>query len=326
MSSLLMSKNNKEQIITSVWDSLKTGIVIFEEERLIDLNFNAKSLLQISSNENLGPYQESLISLLKTEEDNYSKQLTGVVGKPLTAILHIKNNLKIVEISESYETKLGEAAHELRRPLTNIKTLVDTLYLWGAGEDPEVRKKFLGQLHGQVERLVSMVNDILNLSRMQAGSIPLKFEYIAFKVLVKDSFDLLIEQAKNNNIELICEVSDDFVLIADLDKITHVIQNLIENAIRYNKQNGKVIVKAYENENSFSVIDTGCGIAEENKEKVFERFKRVNKEIAGTGLGLSIVKTIVDLHGGKIELFSELNKGSEFKVSLPKKKLLKMPL
>lgn len=322
----LSDKMTQKQAITDInkqiLSDLCTGVLIFDtSNKLLEINSFAKKLLRGDEKEILGQYKESLLALLANGENKYLKQVTGVVGKPLNGILHIIGNLKVVELSESYEVRLGEAAHELRRPLTNVKTLVDTLYLWGAGEDPEARKRFLGQLHAQTERLVSTVNDLLNLSRMQAGSVPIKFEQIALKVLVLECFDMLREQASKQDIELICEVSDDFVLIADTDKITHVVQNLIENAIRYNRQNGKVIVKAKEGENSFSVCDTGSGIAKENAEIIFERFKRVNKEIPGTGLGLSIVKTIVDLHGGKIELDSEIGKGSEFKVQIPMKKL-----
>ena len=229
--------------------------------------------------------------------------------------------LQIIEISESFETKLGEASHELRRPLTNVKTLVDTLYLWGAGEDPNARPKFLGQLHTEVERLTKLVNELLDLSRLQAGSIPINFQQIALKVLVQDSFDLLREQAGKNKIELINQIPSNFVLIADLDKLTHVVQNLIENAIRYNKAGGQVIVKPTTEKNSFIVQDTGLGIKEENIPFIFERFKRFNKDLPGTGLGLAIVKSIIDLHGGKIEVKSKLGEGTEFIISLPIKKI-----
>ncbi len=304
-----------------ILESLQAGILLFENGELSFANKSAKLLLK-SEDIGLGAYEESIKSLLNLNENGYSKQVTGIVGKPLTGTLHILGGKKIVELNESFETKLGEASHELRRPLTNVKTLVDTLYLWGAAEDPNARTKFLGQLHTEIDRLTKLVTELLDLSRMSAGSIPLNYQQIALKVMVDDTFELLREQAEKNNIELVNEIPSNFVLIGDLDKLNHVVQNLIENAIRYNKTNGKVIVKPGKNKNTFSVQDTGAGIAAENVPYIFERFKRFNKAVPGTGLGLAIVKSIVDLHGGKIEVNSEVGKGTEFVVTLPSKKVV----
>ena len=322
-----MPKADLNQLKT-ILDCLQAGVLIFENSENIYLNLAAKNFLKIQE-PNLplseSPYFNSLKDLLEINDiDFFSKQLTGQIGKPLEASLHDfkSNNWQIVELKESFETKLGEASHELRRPLANVKTLVDTLYLWGAAEEPVARGKFLGQLHSEVARLSKLIEELLDLSRLQAGAIPINLQQIALKIMVDESFELLTEQAKKKNIKLINQVSEDFVLIADLDKINHVLRNLIENAIRYNKENGEVIVLAQQLSNSFSVKDTGLGIEEKNIPLVFERFKRFNKDIAGTGLGLAIVKSIVDLHGGQIKIISEINKGTEFKVVLPKRKLV----
>lgn len=317
-----MAELAKSDFLFLVFQNLETGILIFENGQLKEMNEAAKAFLKIDKPDSLGPYGESLKALLDLDENHYSKQLTGVLGKPLNATLHNIDNFKVVEVRESFETKLGEASHELRRPLTNVKTLVDTLHLWGAGEDPVARPKFLAQLHNEVIRLTKLVEELLNLSRLQAGSIPLNVQQVAFKILVEDTFDLLHEQAEKSEIELVNEVKDEFVVVADLDKLAHVVQNLIENGIRYNKKGGKVIVKQGKDKNSFCVEDTGSGIAKENLEQIFERFKRFNKEIPGTGLGLAIVKSIVDLHGGKILVNSEIGKGTQFVVSIPPKKLV----
>ncbi|HEY9886689.1 MAG TPA: HAMP domain-containing sensor histidine kinase, partial [Vampirovibrionales bacterium] len=174
-----------------------------------------------------------------------------------------------------------------------------------------------------VGRLTKLLEELLNLSRIQAGSIPLNIGQIAFKLLINDTFELLSENAKEKNITLVNDITDDFVLIADLDKIDHIIQNLIENGIRYNKEGGKVIVSEGLSPNTFIVQDTGKGIAPENISQIFGRFKRFNKEIPGTGLGLAIVKSIVDLHGGQIKVNSELEKGTSFTIQLPDKGLVR---
>jgi signal transduction histidine kinase len=310
--------------IFPILNKLNDGLLIFHGKKLFFHNPAAEKLLKtvaIDAND-FGPYTESLNELLNLEVEDYSKQLTGQVGKPVSAHLFRFQDFTVIELQESFETRLGEASHELRRPLTNVKTLVDTLYLWGAGEDPEARKKFLGQLHTEVQRLTRLVEELLNLSRMQAGVIPLNVQQIALRALIEDTFNLLQEQADAKNVKLVDELSANFVLVADIDKITHVVQNLIENAIRYNKEGGTVKIYAGKTPNTFIVQDTGSGIAEENIPYIFERFKRFHRDVPGTGLGLAIVKSIVDIHGGKIEVESVQGEGTKFIVSLPQKKLV----
>jgi len=329
---MILDKVKEEENYYLLFEKLKTGIAVFAHENFLiieKINQSALDLLQIEKREtpiefkDWGPYRESLKALLSTKKNNYLKQLTGVLGKPVSATLHVENKSfeqkkLIIELTESFETKMGETSHELRRPLTNVKSLVDTLHLWGAGEDPEVRPKFLGQLYKEVERLSKLIDELLDLSKMQAGTSNLKTEQIALKNLVQETISDLKNKAKESNVELINLVPDNFVLKADLNKIFHVVQNLIENGIRYNKKGGKVIISVNsEKTNSFTVEDTGIGIPKDKFALIFERFKRLNKNISGTGLGLAIVKSIVDLHGGQIEIFSEEKKGSKFIVTIP---------
>ena len=333
----MISGNVKEeQDYYLLFEKLKTGIAVFKIDNnslvIEKINQSGLDLLQIKEKvfplkfEDWGPYRESLRALLQTKKNNYSKQLTGVLGKPISATLHLeeleeKEKLKeelVVELFESFETKIGETSHELKRPLTNVKSLVDTLHLWGAGEDPEVRPKFLNQLYHEVARLSKLIDELLDLSRIQAGSASLKIESIALKNLVEETIVTLKSQAREAKVELINQITDHFVLKADLNKISHVIQNLIENGIRYNREGGKVIITSnLEKTNSFIVQDTGSGIPESQISLIFERFKRLNKKIPGTGLGLAIVKSIVDLHGGEIEVFSKEQEGTKFIVSIP---------
>ncbi|MDJ0625819.1 MAG: HAMP domain-containing sensor histidine kinase [Candidatus Caenarcaniphilales bacterium] len=317
------------EYLLAVLNSLKTGVVIFHKKNLLELNESAKNLLKVDNanieKNDLGNYQASLIDLIQLDENLYTKQLTGEIGKPINATLHLIKDYQIVELSESFETKLGEASHEIRRPLTNVRTLVDTLHLWGAAEDPDARKKFLGQLHNEVHRLSKLVEELLNLSRIQAGSIPLNIQQLALKALVQETINMLLVQAEKKSVEIINDIPDNFVLIADIDKMTHVVQNLIENGIRYNKEGGKLTIKPVENNVSFLIQDTGKGIEEENVPHIFERFKRFNKEVPGTGLGLAIVKSIIDLHGGKIDVISKVGEGTQFIISIPPKKIV-MPV
>ncbi len=321
------NRANLAQFSEKILAKLSAALLAFDHEGLLYANESAKTLLQLPPSGELGPYAAGLRDLLALNIDGYSRVLSDLPSKPLVCNLHLMGDLQVIEASEAAEGRLGEVSHELRRPLTNVKSLVDTLYLWGAGEDPAVRPKFLGQLHSEVERLTKLLNELLDLSRMQAGSVPLHYKQISLYALVEAAISVLAEQAAKANVELKNEIPPEFVLVADLDKVERIVENLIENGIRYNKAGGKVTARVNAaQENSFSVEDTGIGIAEGNMKIIFERFKRINKSIPGTGLGLSIVKTMVDLHNGSILVSSKEGVGTTFTVTLPTKKLAAAPL
>lgn len=332
-------EHNLLHVKSDFWQQLSIGLVVFDtNNKFIALNQSAKELLHIdegidaidtsvdnSEPKQFGEYTDSLLELLALSEHKYSKQITGITGKSLTGILTVSEQYKIIELEESQESKFGEISHELRRPLSNIKSVVDTLYLWGAGNDEQARPKFLKQLHEQTNRLTTTLNELLSLSRIQAGSIPLNYQQINLYVVVAEIINMLQKQAGESDIKLINNIPENYLLIADLDKMEHVLQNLIENAIRYNKPSGHVTVNTGLKPNSFTVQDTGSGIKEEDQPKIFDRFKRINKTVPGTGLGLAIVKSIVDLHGGKINIKSEINKGTEFIIELPMQNIVESP-
>lgn len=218
---------------------------------------------------------------------------------------------------------VANVSHELKTPLTSIKGFTETL-LEGAIDDKENSRHFIKIIHDHAERLNNLINELLDLSQIESGKINLEITNLPAKSLV-DSVSIGFEtQLRKKNITLINTLPDNLVIAADEKKIKLVLNNLIDNAIKFNKDNGFIKISAEESANEIKIIveDTGIGIPQKDIDRIFERFYRVDKgrsrELGGTGLGLSIAKHIVELHNGKIGAESQETKGSKFWFSLPK--------
>jgi signal transduction histidine kinase len=222
---------------------------------------------------------------------------------------------------------VANASHELRTPLTVVKLRTEALRD-GALEDQEVAVRFLGEIETEIDRLVRMVNDLLDLSRMEAGlapgkRIPLNLGIIAREV--QDTFSIRAEQA-SVGLKLDSDPNLPNILGSE-DQIRRVLYNLVENAIKFTPSGGKVemLIRPGPKENTlrFLVRDTGPGISPEHLSHVFERFYRAETSqarpgmIRGSGLGLAIAKSIVENHGGEIGVSSELGNGTTFWADLP---------
>ena len=213
-------------------------------------------------------------------------------------------------------------SHELRTPLASIKGYSETL-LEGALEDQAHAKEFLKIIYADSERLAKLVDDLLSLSRIEAGKLGLEFKEVLLEPLVDAAFAGLAFQAREKKVQLKKEIPPQLKVCMDESSIMQVLMNLVENAVKYNREGGSVKVSARRIENSIvvDVVDTGIGIPEEDQPRIFERFYRVDKarsrDLGGTGLGLSIVKHIVLAHKGTVSLRSEQDKGSTFSFTLP---------
>lgn len=216
----------------------------------------------------------------------------------------------------------ANVTHELKTPLTSIKGFVETLQA-GAIEDPEMAKRFLDIISMEADRLTRLINDVLSLSSMENGRVRVTTERLNLGKHAQDVCMMLENSAKQKNISLALDVQDDTFVNANQDHIKQLLINLIDNAIKYTLNDGRVSVRVvHEGENVvLRVKDTGIGIAQEHIPRLFERFYRVDKgrsrNMGGTGLGLAIVKHIVMDMNGQIDVQSELNVGTEFTVTLP---------
>jgi two-component system phosphate regulon sensor histidine kinase PhoR len=214
-------------------------------------------------------------------------------------------------------------SHELRTPLASIQGYTETL-IDGAIADPEYNMRFLGIIRHNAERLARLTEDLLTLSRVEQRRQKFEFEIHLVNALIHDAFEMMRPIAEKNRIELMEErAPQDAVVCCDSEAVSQILSNLMENAIKYTPEGGRISVGAQARGSmvEFFVRDTGIGIPEEDLPRLFERFYRVDKarsrELGGTGLGLSIVKHLVAAHNGTTRVESRVHKGSTFSFTLP---------
>ena len=240
-----------------------------------------------------------------------------------------KAEIELLKQNEVYRKEfLQNLSHELKTPIFAIQGYVDTL-INGALENPEVNRKFLGSTSRNIDRLVNLVDDLDEISKLERGEQQLYKENFIIQDLVKDVYDSLLINADEKQIKLIikrgCEVP--LTVFADKEKIRQVFINLIENAIKYGKQNGTVEASAYKIDGErilIEISDDGNGIAEEHLGRIFERFYRTDlarsRKAGGSGLGLAICKHIIEAHGEAIHVRSAIDVGTTFGFTLERRK------
>lgn len=230
------------------------------------------------------------------------------------------------EVNKLKNTFISNVSHELRTPVTVLRTYIDTLCNNGDDFDEITKKEFLNTIDVEAKRLHTMVNDILDFSRLESDAVELKKEYSDLVELIEQNINSIKILADEKNININMNVKGKIPHIPiNVESIDRVIRNLLSNAIKYSPENKDISVSIYLSDDKnyavFSVKDNGIGIAKEHLEKIFDRFYRVENAthtIKGTGLGLHLVKiTIEKYHHGKITVESEEGKGSVFTVYLP---------
>jgi signal transduction histidine kinase/CheY-like chemotaxis protein len=238
------------------------------------------------------------------------------------------------EIAQMKNEFVSTVSHELRTPLTSIKGYVDLILDGDAGEINDIQREFLGIVKSNSDRLVALINDMLDISRIESGRVVLKIEPIDISDLVYDAVGTFKTIAEQSDIEMAAQIEEGLEpAAADRDRIGQVLTNLVSNAIKYSPGGGTVTVSARQDGDDIvvGVADEGLGISEEDQEQLFSKFYRVDsshtQEIGGTGLGLSITKSIVELHGGRVWLESTLGEGSTFSFTVPtaSSKLVRTP-
>ncbi|MDC0584127.1 ATP-binding protein [Bacteroidales bacterium] len=274
------------------------------------------------------------IKTYNVEEREIKKRLSND-----DSITHVKNEVaqwaktKTDEIQhlkklEQYRKEfLGNVSHELKTPIFNIQGYVLTL-LDGGLEDENINRKYLERTEKSINRMISIVQDLESISRLEAGELILNTKKFDIKSVFDEIFELHEMAISERNIKLKFEENYDKLLLvkADRDRISEVANNLIGNSIKYGKKGGKTTVSFMEmGENLLvDVTDTGIGIAEEDLSRIFERFYRTDKsrsrEMGGTGLGLSIVKHIIEAHNQTINVRSTKGKGTSFAFTLKRAK------
>ena len=217
---------------------------------------------------------------------------------------------------------VANASHELKTPLAAMKVLIESL-VYQPDMDKGLRTEFLQDINREIDRLSAIVSDLLTLVRMDAGSVKLAREKLTLQDLVEENRHRLDPMARKRRQELVINIKDPCEMSADKGKMNQVIYNLMENAIKYTQEGGRIVVTLDRTTRNavLSVKDNGPGIPQDAIPHIFDRFFRVDKarsrETGGTGLGLSIVRQMVLLHGGTIRVESQEGHGSDFIVELP---------
>jgi two-component system, OmpR family, phosphate regulon sensor histidine kinase PhoR len=222
---------------------------------------------------------------------------------------------------------VANVSHELRTPLTAIKGYLETL-LDETPAEPAMHRRFLEVAHAQADRLSRLINDLSRLSDIETGKVVLYSRSVGLREFVKDLFAIFENEAGKRGITLKNEVPADVMVWADRDRLSQILVNLVDNAMKYTPNGGTVTFQACERRQGFTglqVIDTGQGIPPSDISRITERFYRVDKarsrDQGGTGLGLAIVKHLVQLHGGSLRIESVVGKGTTVEIELPAKAL-----
>jgi len=235
-----------------------------------------------------------------------------------------KHTAEIEIANKSKSDFLANMSHELRTPLNAIIGFSELLKDEMIGQLLPKQKNYITDIFLSGKHLLSLLNDILDLSKIEAGKMTLDLEKTELPLLFESSLSIVKERALKHNIKLNLDIKEDVRQIyVDTRKLKQVIYNLLSNAVKFTPDGGRIYVKVKKVSKllEFSVTDTGVGISKEDITRLFQPFVQLesslNRKYKGTGLGLSLVKRIVELHGGSVEVKSELGKGSCFTVRIP---------
>ena len=255
----------------------------------------------------------------------YVSRLPGPASPGAVMVLHDTTDLRRLE--RLRQDFVANVSHELKTPLANIKSSVEVL-LDGAADDPHARTGFLAEIDQQADRLHALILDLLVLARVESGDAGLEFERVPLEDAVHACLDRhrTRAEAKGQTFGGVAlgACPPDLAVWADEEALAQILDNLVDNAIKYTPKGGRVTVRyaAEDADVMLEVEDTGVGIPARDQPRVFERFYRVDKarsrEVGGTGLGLAIVKHLVQAMKGTVRVTSEVGKGATFRVTLPR--------
>ncbi len=314
----IIHKNNAADKLFELDGTEKTFNEIFDK---LDVDINLEKIVYL---ENWTSTQKR-ISVGEKTLNLFFAGFSDEAERPGGAIVVIQDITEHVKLDTMRTEFVADVSHELKTPITSIMGYADTLLEDEC--DKETTNKFLKRISTQANRMSVLVSDLLTLSRYDADMIKNRSEEFDLGELVKNTYDNLSFEIEQKHQKAECFVTADVPLIkADKAGIERVITNILTNAIKYTPENGeiKIYVGFVYNDAYIKVIDNGIGIPKEDLDRVFDRFYRVDKartrEMGGTGLGLSIAKEILEKNNAKININSELGKGTEVIIRIPTKK------
>lgn len=347
LKNLVAEISDERSKLANILSNIADGVIMTDEEgRLLLANQAAELMFDFEEKKAIGKHlietvrdyeiDRTLKSCLEMAKEHTAqldfgpgKRFLRVIAVPLVSerltgsILLFQDLTELKSLQTMRRELVGNISHELRTPLAGIKAIVETLQD-GAISNKKATKDFLAKIDNEVDRMMQMVAELTELSRIESSRGNLKPEMVNLNSLVEDILARFKPQAKRKSVALSAHLFNALPLVrADQDRIYQVITNLVHNAIKFTPKNGKVNISTDLSENSVlvKVSDTGIGISKEDLPRIFERFYKADKARAGegAGLGLAIAKHVVQEHGGNIWAESNEGKGSTFFFTLPLK-------
>ncbi len=322
---LLLDKHGKIQLANRAFTGLfgvvtdiqgRTVLEVLRQPELTEL------LARVATDKQVDGYDLKLSGLHERWLQVNAAAMAGPGGEPQGTLLVFHDLTRLKQLERTREEFVANVSHELRTPLSLIRGYVETL-LDGAKDNPEVATKFLETIHRNSGRLQFLIEDLLTISELESGRLKMNLRPVQLRPLVEKVLEDFETQADTRRVTLTNELPE-LTAQADANRLHQLLGNLIGNAIKYGRPDGKVRVSASRTDDGMiqvCVRDDGPGIPAESLDRVFERFYRVDKarsrEQGGTGLGLAIVKHIVQGHGGKVWVESEPGQGAAFYFTLP---------
>jgi PAS domain S-box-containing protein len=353
----LLELTNEQSRIQTIIGCMADGVLVTNmEDQLVLWNVSAVKMLKLMGTDITGkPLQhyiknkaiiESLQEILLSKDTSFSMvsqeihvddqgtvlmaniaSVRDEKGKILGAVTVFRDITELKEIDKIKSQFVSMVAHELRAPLAAIEGWLEVVISGEAGGDEKQNEKWLIRARERAHSLLALVNDLLEINRMEAGKVAQKMETVQLVDIIQQILEFLKPEAEKRKITIELKITENIPSIqADRRDMEKLFTNLISNAIKYNLEKGSIVVEGSVDEDYvyFRVKDTGVGISQENLLHIFEDFFRVDdekiKNITGTGLGLTIAKKIVDSHFGRIAAESQPGRGSTFSVYLPQER------
>jgi two-component system phosphate regulon sensor histidine kinase PhoR len=344
-------EHDREQLRVILSGMVEGVIAIDDQQRMLFANDRAGELLGFDSNAAVGKGLFDLTSQQKFREivekglagtEPYREELDWKGPPPRTlaiyisrfpghgapgAVVVIHDTTDVRQVERLRQDFVANVSHELKTPLAVIKSSVEAL-ADGAAEEPDARVMFLTQVTREADRLEDLIQDLLSLARIESGNLGLEPQAIGLGEAITDCVERHQARAEVKTLTMVerppADAPADVAAWADPDALRQVMDNLVDNAIKYTPNGGRITVRwsATADTVSFEVADTGVGIPEADLPRVFERFYRVDKArsraVGGTGLGLAIVKHLVHVMKGQVKATSKVGKGTTFRVTLPR--------
>ncbi len=339
----------RNQQLAAMFDSMVEGVVVVDKDgKILSINPAFERIFEVVSADIIGrPFLEAvrnndiaelmdavlrkgtpvsreilfMLPVRKTFQINAAPVFEGVSINGCLAVIHDITEIKRLEKIRS--DFVANVSHELKTPLTTIKGFIETL-LGGAIDDRQNNRNFLKIIESHVERLNTLVNDLLSLARLESREIVFRRERLDLSRLADAALTDAQPRWQKKKLTVQNALPSGLCVVGDMDKLTQVLSNLIDNGIKFNKDNGSLTISCQDSGSYVKIFveDTGIGIPEKDLLRLFERFYRVDRarsrELGGTGLGLSIVKHIVEKHQGSVGVESTEGLGSQFWFTLPK--------